>query len=137
VTGNLALDLLISAAGVGLIVAVSAALGGLRSITLDEAAARARLALDEPDFRPTEIFIGADGKAAAAIGADGEAALLFALGDGLATRRLAIGAFAVAASGPAVDILLRDPSKRRLRLVAASAEAAAAWAGRLAGRPVS
>lgn len=136
-TGDLTLDLLISAAGVALIVAISALLGGFRSVRLDEASARARLAQDEPDFEPAAFMISADGKAAAALGAGRDAALLFALGDGVATRRFAVGAFEVAAEGRDVAILLGEPSKGRLTLAAATPETAAEWAGRLSGRAVN
>lgn len=136
-TGNLALDLLISFGGVALIVAVSALLGGLRSARLDAAAARARLAEDEPDFRPAAILVGADGRSAVAVAEGGEAAALFAVGDRIATRRFRIGAFEARAQGTEIEILLKDPSKWRLKLAAPTAAEAAEWAGRLSGRVVN
>lgn len=135
-TGNLALDLLISAGGVALIVLISVLLGAWKTVRLDEASARGRLELDEPDFQPSDLLVGADGKAALAIGANGDAALVFALGDGLATRRFKPGDYQVKAAGADVELNLRDPSKWRVRLAAGSPEAAAGWAGRLSGRAI-
>ncbi len=133
-TGNLYLDLLISLGGVAVLVLVSFLLGGWKSAKLDEAAARDRLAFDEPDFRPSEWLFGGDGKSAAALSEDGaEAAFVFALGDGLATRRAALGAVPVKVDGDKVVASLHDPSKWALTLAAGSPEEAARWAGRLSG----
>lgn len=131
-TGSLVLDLLISLAGVGVLVAVSFFLGGWKSARVDEAAARERLAFDEPDFVPGDWLIGADGKGAAVLSADGrEAAFVFALGDGLATRRMARASARASSDGSSLRIILRDPSKWVLTIGAPSGEIAARWAGRL------
>ena len=133
-TGNLYLDLAISLGGVAILVAVSFALGAWRSAPLDEAAARDRLAFDEPDFVVGEWLFGADGKAAVAVSQDGrELGLLRLLGDGLATRRIRKGAAPVVAKGAEIVIALGDPSIAKFRLKAADEKAAAAWAGRLSG----
>ena len=133
-TGNLYLDLAISLGGVAILVAVSFALGAWRSATLDEAAARDRLAFDEPDFVVGEWLFGADGKAAVAVSQDGrELGLLRLLGDGLATRRLKKGVAPIVAKGADVLIGLGDPSIATFRLKAPDEKSAAAWAGRLAG----
>lgn len=137
-TGNLFLDLAISFAGVAVLVAVSYLLGGWRSAPVDEAAARDRLAFDEPDFNPGAWLFGADGKAAAALSEDGrEAAFVFSVGDGLSTRRARCGEVAVEAAGRTLTARLRDPSKWALKLSAGSPEEAARWASRLSGESYS
>ncbi len=133
-TGDLYLDLLISLGGVAVLVAVSFVLGGWKSAQIDESGARERLAFDEPDFLPSLWLFGADGKGAAAVSQDGaEAAFVFTLGDGLATRRVRIGAVPIEAKQGDVIATLRDPSKWVLKLAAGSPEEAARWAGRLTG----
>lgn len=133
-TGNLYLDLLISLAGVGLMVGVSWALGGWRSAPVDAASAADRLAFDEPDFRPREWLISEDGRAAAALSEDGkEAALVFQVGDRLATRRFLRGSVPIERSGTALVAVLKEPSKWRLRLAAPDEASAARWAGELGG----
>lgn len=133
-TGNLFLDLAISLAGVAVLVGASYLLGGWRSVSIDEAAARDRLAFDEPDFTPGEWLFGADGRAAAALSEDGrEAAFVFSVGDDLSTRRMRCGDVPVDASGPTLTAHLRDPSKWALNIAAGSPEEAARWASRLSG----
>jgi hypothetical protein len=133
-TGNLYLDLLISFAGVGVLVAVSWTLGGWRSAPVDAASAAERLAFDEPDFKPGEWLLSVDGRAAAALSEDGkEAALVFRVGDGLATRRFRRGAVPIERSGAALVAALKEPSKWRLRLIAPDEASAARWAGGLGG----
>ena len=133
-TGNLYLDLVISLVGVGVLVGVSWLLGGWRSAAVDAASAADRLAFDEPDFRVREWLISADGKAAAALSEDAnEAALVFRVGDGLASRRFRRGAAPVERSGAALEIVLKDPSKWRLRLIAPDEASAERWLGGLGG----
>ena len=118
----------VSFAGVAMLVALSYFLGAWRSAAIDEASARDRLAFDEPDFTPSAILIGADRKAAATRSVDGrELALIFTLGDGLATRRYRSGAVEAQIDGAAVVIQTREPSLRRLRLQAGDAAQAAQW----------
>jgi hypothetical protein len=132
-TGDPLLDLAISFVGTVLLVALSWALGAWRSAAVDEAAAAARLAFDEPDFRPSAWLVSEDGRAALAADEAGrEFALVFAVGDGLATRRAALGSRPAQRDGRAVTILLNEFSKRRVRLVARDESAAEDWAGRLA-----
>lgn len=136
-TGNLLLDLAVSAAVTAALVVLSFLLGAWRSVRVDEGRMRDRLAFDEPDFRPGAFLIGIDGKAAAALDeAGGEGALVFALGDGLATRRFKLGALAAKSENGAVMVTLRDLSKWRVRIAAPNAEAAAVWAGKLGGGPL-
>lgn len=132
-TGNPWLDLLISFGGVAVLVGLSFALGGWRSLALDDVLARDRLAFDEPDFIAKDLFISADGKAAAAISEAGEAVFLFALGDGVATRRLPRGAAKVRTEGKSVVATIGDVSRSRIKLAAADESEAARWAGRLGG----
>lgn len=133
-TGNLAIDLAISLAGIALMVGVSWLIGAWRSTPVSEAAARERLAFDEPDFAPARFMVSGDGRAAAALSGEGEeAAFVFSLGDRLATRRYRRGAFKVRREGGEVVAELADPSKPKLRLLARDAEEAADWAGGLGG----
>jgi hypothetical protein len=133
-TGDLVQDLLISAAGVGVIVVLTYLLGAWRNVRVDETSARERLEFDEPDFQPAVWMVGADGKAAAALSGDGgEIAVVFALGDGLATRRMRRGAASIAARGSVVTILLGDATKSKISLPAPDAAAAAQWTARLRG----
>ncbi|MEZ5895805.1 MAG: hypothetical protein R3C40_11175 [Parvularculaceae bacterium] len=128
-TGDLYLDLAISLAGVGLVVLISYVLGAWRTVKVTESAAADRLAFDEPDFAPGVWMTGVDGAAAAARAkAGGEIALVFPLGDRLVSRRLSAPAVKCAVQADAVVIDLREPSKRAIRLVAASSQQAGEWA---------
>jgi hypothetical protein len=134
-TGSVLLDLLISAGLVLLLIALSWRLGALKSVAVDEASATARLAFDEPDFDAAEWLIDRGASSAIALSRGGEEfALVFALGDGLATRRFKTGALGVAADGLRIVTALRDPSKWRLVIEAPDADVAARWAARLEGR---
>ncbi|HRX39496.1 MAG TPA: hypothetical protein P5072_08685, partial [Parvularculaceae bacterium] len=75
----------------------------------------------------------ADKRAAAALSAGGEAAFIFEQGDGLATRRLKLGAFKVAQEGATVTVSFGDLTKPKIRLVAVTEIDAADWAGSLRG----
>ncbi|MBB5518414.1 hypothetical protein [Amphiplicatus metriothermophilus] len=133
-TGNLYLDLAVSLAGVGVLVAVSWLLGAWRTARLDAAAAPDKLAFDEPDFLPSAWLFDTEGRAAAALSEDGEeVAWLFVVGDGIAVRRMKRGAAPVRAEGESLVATLRDPSRWTLRLKAPSEAEAAAWASRLGG----
>jgi hypothetical protein len=134
-TGNLLFDLLISAGGVAALVALSFALGALKSATVDEAVARERLSFDEPDFQPARWLVDAKGRAAAAIDhRGGEAAFVFAIGDGVGTRRMRLGAVNASAEGSAVTVLLGDLTRRKLLLAAPTENAAKEWAALLQGQ---
>lgn len=132
-TGNLYLDLLISLAGIGVMVGVSFLLGAWKNAPVDAASAMDRLAFDEPDFNPVRWMIGADKRAAAALSPGGEAAFIFAQGDGLATRRFKLGAFKVEQEGTAVTVSFGDVTKPKIRLAAVTEIDAADWAGSLRG----
>lgn len=134
-TGNALIDLAISLAGVAILIGLSWLLGAMRSVAVTSEAAIERLAFDEPDFKIGEWFFGADNKSAAAMSADGhETALVFAVGDGLATRRFRHGAIGIEKSGTMLEFRMGEPSLRRVRLVAPDETAAEHWILRLAGR---
>jgi hypothetical protein len=123
---------LAGAAGVtaGLIF-ISYLFGAWRSADVSEASALERLAFDEPDFRADALLVGADGKSAiAADGAKGEGALVFALGDSLATRRFKLGSLDATAVDDALVIALKDVSKWRVAVTGPPA-AVAEWARRV------
>ena len=127
-TGDPVIDLLISAAGIAALVAFAFAIGARRTVRVGRDNALERLAFDEPDFRPGRVLIGEAGEAAAALSADGrELALIFAVGDGLVTRRRAVGDIDVTREGATLLFLLNEPSRRRVRLRLASEADARAW----------
>ncbi len=131
-TGDPLLDLAIAFAGTVLLIGLSYALGAFRSVVVEAAAAAERLAFDEPDFRPAAWLVSEDGRAALAMAeGDAEYAAVFAIGDGLATRRLKSGSKQVIHDGRTLTLLLGEVSKRRVALVVPDESAAAAWAGRL------
>ena len=133
-TGNVLIDLAISAAGVALLVGLSRLVfGGVRA-QVDEAAAAERLAFDEPDFEPEVWFLDSGGRGAAAVNAQGEIAVVKPLGDGLATRRGAASAFRLSCDGATLEISAPDHTFPRLSLAAPSDEAALQWAVRLFGK---
>ncbi len=128
------IDLAISLAGVAILIGLSWLFGAMKSAAVTNEAAIDRLAFDEPDFKPGEWFIGADRKAAAAISADGhETALVFAVGDGLATRRFRRGAISIEKSGATLEFRMGELSLRKVRLAAPSETEAEHWVLRLAG----
>lgn len=127
-------EIAISVTGVAILIGLAWALGATRSIAVTKDLAVDRLAFDEPDFNPGEWLIGADGKSAAVLSADGyETAVVFAVGDGLATRRFRHGAVSIEKSGTAVTFIMGEPSLGVLRLLAPDENAAAHWVLRLAG----
>ena len=128
------IEIAISLSGIAILIGLSWALGATRSAAVTIDSAVDRLAFDEPDFKPGVWFIGADGKSAAAASVDGhETALVFAVGDGLATRRFARGAVGVETAETSLLFKMGEPSLRTLRLVAPDESAAADWVLRLAG----
>lgn len=121
-----------SLAGVGLLVGLSCLLGAWRSARVTIAAAAERLSFDEPDFKPAQWLVGADEKAAAALSADGaEIGLVFVMGDDFATRRLKRSSAKVRREGSALMFLLREPSRRAVRIATADEKAAEDWLLRL------
>ena len=109
-------------------------LGAWRSAAVTAAEAADRLAFDEPDLAIREWLIGADGKSAAALSADGaEIALVFALGDSLATRRLNRRQASVERRGAALRFALGELSRRAVVLTATDEPAARRWLSLVTG----
>ena len=137
-TGDLLLDLMISFAGVAVLVGVAFLLGATRTATVDRDAAAERLAFDEPDFAAGDWLLDRDGRCAIALAVDGdEYAVVFAVGDSLGTRRLRKGARAVTTLGDRLVLALGDVSKRRVVVRAADDDEARRWAVRLAAAALS
>jgi hypothetical protein len=133
-TGNLVVDLAISLAGIVILVGVSFVFGGWRTAAVTEDAAKARLRLDEPDFVQKEWMIGVDGGCAAAVSGDRhEIALVFAVGDKLASRRFRRGAVSIEKQAGAIIFRMKEPSLRKIRLLAANEADVERWLLRLAG----
>jgi len=77
---------------------------------LDEAAARALIADEEPDIAVDEVWVDAEGMTAVARAGD-EGLVLFRVGDGFAVRTMPWGEVAQAgASGGRAVIALHDPA---------------------------
>ena len=133
-TGDPVIDLLISAAGIAALVAIAFVLGARRTVRVGEENARERLAFDEPDFVPAEVLVGVDGAAAAALSAAGELALVFAVGDGLVTRRRMARDYETARDGASIVYRLGEPSRLRVTLTAPSEAMATDWLARMAGK---
>lgn len=137
-TGDPLVDLGISLAGTLLLVGLSFALGAWRGVTLDAASAAERLAFDEPDFRAEAWLVGADKRAALAVDASGrDIAVVFTVGDGLATRRFPAGSKPVSREGRSLTVMLGEISKRRVTLATEGDAQAEAWAGRLSASALS
>jgi len=134
VTTGLLIELGLSLAGVGVLVAATYFLGAWRTARVTLEAAAERLKFDEADFEPRDWLIGADGMAAAAISRDGaELALVFAMGDDFATRRMKRSAARLEREGAAIIFNLKEPSRRAVRVTAPDEDAAAQWFLRLGG----
>lgn len=118
----------ISVSGIAILVAVAWMLGATRSVSVEPDRAAERLRFDEPDFAVSEWFWGDDRKSAAALSADGEElAIIFALGDSLATRRLKSAKIKAATSGSVVIFKIGELSVGRFRLKAKDEAEAQAW----------
>lgn len=131
-SNSLLMEFGLSLTGVGILVGLSYLLGAWRSarVTLDAAADRLRF--DEPDFQPADWLVGADGKAAAAISPDGaEIGLVFVMGDDFATRRLKRAGAEIRRDGKDLVFMLREVSRRAVRVAAPNDGVAAQWLLRL------
>ncbi|MEM9169961.1 MAG: hypothetical protein AAGC56_09930 [Pseudomonadota bacterium] len=125
-TGNLLLDNVISLAGIGLVVAVIAALfRGTRAQATREAAL-VRLAFDEPDFVVAEA-VGAR-NAQVFRSETGETAIVLVVGDGLVVRRFAPGALRIDETGDEIVLRADDLPGGRLAVRQADAQAVRQWA---------
>lgn len=129
---DLLIEFGLSLAGVGLLVGLSYLLGAWRSARVTLASAAERFGFDEPDFKPGHWLIDAGEKSAAVLSADGtEVGLVFAMGDDFATRRLKRSSALVQREGAALLFLLREPSRRAVRVAAPDEKAAEDWLLRL------
>lgn len=128
-TGNLILDSLVSLAAIGLMVLFAWIMfrTPLKPVTEEEA--RARLALDEPDFAPAQWLFDKDGKAVLIEGAAGDFALVSRLGLDLVTRRFPARGVKAAEEAGALVIRPMDPGSRAITVVAPDA---ATWARKFA-----
>lgn len=134
-SGYSLIELAISVAGIAVLVAFSWMLGAMRGVAVTRESAAERLAFDEPDFRASEWRLGVDGRCAAAMSADvQETALVFAVGDGLVSRRFRLGAVGVRLSGDAIEFSMGEPSLQVVRLVAPDKNVAEQWILTFAGR---
>ncbi len=107
-------------------------LGAWRDVRVTEAAAAEKLAFDEPDFRAAAWFVGADGKSAAAVSADGEeVALVFVVGDSYATRRLVRSAVRAEQAEAVLRFRLGEASRPTVLLLAPDAATSQHWLSRL------
>ncbi|MEM8937164.1 MAG: hypothetical protein AAGC77_12220 [Pseudomonadota bacterium] len=132
-TGNIALDLLIAAIAIAAITGLARFLFGADAIRLDAAAAQERLAFDEPDFKPTDWLVDAEGRAAAAVNTTGEIAIVRAIAGGAVTRRASSGQLNAGYDGALLLIQAADLGFAETRLMAASHEEALRWALRING----
>ncbi len=128
-TGNLFLDSAISLSAIGLMILAAWLAFRAPPVAVDETAARARLAFDEPDFKPAVWVMDEEGRAALAEGTAGEFALVRRLGADLVTRRFARGEATVQAENGALTVRPADPGSRAVTLRCADA---AHWARKIA-----
>ena len=125
-TGNLIIDLAISAIAIGVMVAFAYFLFPSRpeGVTLDRA--RERLAFGEPDFAPNDWLIDDHARAALAIGVDDQVALIVNVGGDLASRRFERASLSVSLGAEnLLDISTGDAMGRQIPI---EADGAAQWA---------
>ncbi len=133
-TKSLLIELAASLGGVGLLVAVSWLLGARGGVRVTKIDAADRLAFDEPDLRIAAWFVGIDEKSAAALSEDGaEIALVFALGDNFATRRLSRRTAQIEQRGSDLRFRLAEPSRRAVTVAAPDEPTARRWLLQLTG----
>lgn len=126
-TGNLFVDLLVSAGGILLLVGLSWSLGGWNNRVITLASARNRLKTDEPDFTAEDWLVSVDGRAALALGTL-EIVLIFSIGDKMASRRAARSSLYWDRETELINIKLDDPTVPLVGLRAGSTDIAAEWA---------
>ena len=127
--------MLIPLGGIALILVAVWLTGGARRARLDRALVLRRLDEDLPDFAATEMRIDDDAATAIAIADDGTLALIFAAGDKVAVRPLAvrdIQRVAQERSGDDVRLVIETGDFTHGRFVLhLSAAEAARWQARL------
>ena len=129
-----ALQLLISIAGVSVMIGACALIFGTRDVLISSVDALARqLAWDVPGFRAGRAALSRDGRTALIENArDGAVYLAVVRGDEIVTRRLSHGAFAhVAREGGTLSLALGEFTLDRASLDLGDGEAADAWETRL------
>jgi hypothetical protein len=119
-------DVLVSLAGVLLIVGLVRWAMGNAIARIGEDAAKARIALEHPDFEIDRLVIGTDGHDALALSADGrEVILLFAMGDRITCWRMPRLQIRAEATGdptkPTLELTTGEYTLPRLRLACADA----------------
>lgn len=123
-TGSLALDTAISLGAIALMALVAWVAFRASPPPVDEARARDRLALEEPDFAPAAILVGEDGAAAVAADASGEGAVVVRIGADLATRRFTRETARIETGPDALIIRLREFGHRTIEI---RSDGAAGW----------
>jgi len=116
VTGNLLIDSAISLAGIVVLVLLIRLLFAGRPAPVDAVNAGERLAFDEPDFEVRSWAVDKGGRAALAIAANGEAALIARVGGDLVTRRFRSSSADIVSDGDRLIIGLSDLTAPRMAL---------------------
>lgn len=132
-TGNLLIDTLISVAAIAVMVGVARLLFPAPSVLVTEETARARLALDEPDFEPCAWLFDKNGRAALVEGADAGLVVVKSLGLDLVLRRTAAEDLRASYNNDEITLRLDDVTMPKAVI---SNEGAQAWAQRLAIKEV-
>ena len=127
-TGNLLIDTLISIAAIAVMVGVARLLFPAPSILVTEETARARLALDEPDFEPRSLLVDKKGRAALVVGADASLAVVKSLGLDLVIRRYAAENLNATYHNGEITLRFDDVTLPRAVI---SSDATQAWAQKL------
>ena len=123
-TGNTVLDLIISVAGVTLLVLLARMLFGGGALVFNKAAVEDRLCFDEPDFSPADWIIDEAARAALARNENNEVALIVANGDGLAIRRFqSPDALSARYANGVLSLTPHDHTSRKVTLSAPDIEA--------------
>lgn len=125
-TGNVVIDLAISALGVAIMAGLARLIFGKVDPSLDLDKAIERLSFDEPDFEPMDWLVDENKKAALARNNAGEIAVITAHGDGLVTRRAGAGRVQAEYRDGALIIDPVDHTTGRVHF-AADRETANAW----------
>ena len=130
-TGNFIIDNAISAAGIAFVVLIVFLLFRPRPARLDEGRARARIAIDEPDFSIASMLLSADGRVALGRSDEEAFVVVACVGDSLITRRFRAGDAVVVSEGDALIVKLPDMTVRPFEFGAI--DGAASWARALRG----
>lgn len=106
--------------------------GALRTVSVTLESARERLNFDEPDFEPGDWLVGADGRAAISVASNLRgSALVFALGDGLVSRRAPPAKLSVSVAGANLVVGLNELSVAPIVIKAGNEAEAKNWLNKL------